>query len=492
MMRGAMMHRVVLRGRGDFDEWRVAARALLLAGVEPAQVDWLVAGDESGLFAATPTAPPDALPNATAPHVPADFVTLAEAVLCHAEPMRFGLLYRLLWRLARDRNLLEIRSDADVVQARRFAQSVRRDDHKMTAFVRFKEMPLPPGIAGRRRFIAWFEPDHFIVARVAPFFQRRFNDMDWLIATPKGSITWDGEHLLTTDVAAQKPDLTDKTDDLWRIYYASIFNPARLKVKMMMTEMPKKYWKNLPEAELIPGLIASAEARVIEMAERAPTVPPAFHHRLRVPEVVEETSAEAGSLDALRQQAATCTRCPIHCKATQTVFGEGPADARVMIVGEQPGDEEDLTGRPFVGPAGRLLNGVMAEAGLDRQSVYMTNAVKHFKYEPRGKRRIHQRADRGEVEICRWWLAKEIALIKPTLIVAMGATAVTSLTGERTALTDMRGEQVMADGGHLFVTVHPAYLLRLPDEGQRAEELARFKADFRRIAALSTGGATAA
>lgn len=478
---------MVLKGRGDFEEWRVAARALLLAGVEPQQVDWLMAGDEDGLFAATPTPPPDPLANAKPPHVPAEFVTLAEAVLCHAEPMRFGLLYRLLWRLSRDRNLLEIRSDADVVQARRWAQSVRREYHKMTAFVRFKEIPLPPGTAGRRRFIAWFEPDHFIIARVAPFFQRRFNDMDWLIATPKGSASWDGEQLLTTDGPADKPDLSDETDDLWRIYYASIFNPARLKVKMMMTEMPKKYWKNLPEAELIPGLIASAEARVIEMAERAPTLPPAFHHRLRVAELVEEPLAEAGSLDALRQQAARCTRCPIHCHATQTVFGEGPADARVMIVGEQPGDEEDLTGRPFVGPAGRLLNGVMANAGLDRQSIYLTNAVKHFKYQPRGKRRIHQRASSGEVEICRWWLAQEIALVKPRLIVAMGATALTSLTGERVALSDMRGEQAMADGTNLFVTVHPAYLLRLPDEAKRVEELGRFKADFRQIAASMAG-----
>ncbi|SMC60816.1 UdgX family uracil-DNA binding protein [Rhizobium sp. RU36D] len=482
------MHVAILKGRGDFAEWRDPARAYLMAGVEPERIDWRTAGGEAGLFSDAPTDLPAPSPDIPAPNVPAEFLTLSQAVICHGDPARFALLYRLLFRLARDRNVLDMRADADVAQARRWAQSVRRDCHKMTAFVRFKEMPLPPGVVGRRRFIAWFEPDHFIVARIAPFFQRRFADMDWLIATPKGSIIWDGAELLTSDQPAEKPDLTDQTDDLWRTYYASIFNPARLKVKMMMTEMPKKYWKNLPEAALIPELIASAEARVIDMAARAPTIPPSFHHKLRVPlPVQEDPAAEPESLEALRAAARVCDRCPIHCNATQTVFGEGPAQADVMIVGEQPGDEEDLAGRPFVGPAGRLLNGVLAEAGIDRGKIYMTNAVKHFKYEPRGKRRIHQRPDKGEVDICRWWLTREIELVKPKLIVATGATAVYSLTGQTSPLSQMRGESAMGNGITLFVTVHPSYLLRLPDEHKRAEELARFQQDFQRIAAISRG-----
>lgn len=479
------MHVAIVKGRGDFAEWRDRARAFLMAGVEPERIDWRIARDEAGLFSAMPTELPAPLNGVEPPQVPPAFMTLAQAVICHSDPSRFALLYRLLFRLLQDRNLLEMRADADIAQARRWAQSVRRDCHKMTAFVRFKEMPLPPDVVGRRRFIAWFEPDHFIVARIAPFFQRRFADMDWLIATPKGSIIWDGSELLTSDEPAEKPDLTDQTDDLWRIYYASIFNPARLKVKMMMTEMPKKYWKNLPEAELIPDLIASAEARVLDMAARAPTMPPNFHHKLKVPVPVdEEPASEPETFEALRKAARACDRCAIHCNATQTVFGEGPVQAEVMIVGEQPGDEEDLAGRPFVGPAGRLLNGVLAEAGIDRSQTYMTNAVKHFKYEPRGKRRIHQRPDKGEVDICRWWLTREIELVKPKLIVAMGATAVYSLTGETAPLSQMRGESVMDNGTRLYVTVHPSYLLRLPDERKRAEELARFKQDFQRISAM--------
>ncbi|RIV13069.1 DUF4130 domain-containing protein, partial [Klebsiella pneumoniae] len=145
----------------------------------------------------------------------------------------------------------------------------------------FKEVPLQQDVVGRRRFIAWFEPDHFIVERKAAFFQRRFTDMDWLIVTPKGSARWDGETMQTSRMAAEKPDISDDTDELWRTYYANIFNPARLKIKAMTAEMPKKYWKNLPEADLIPDLILNAERRVLEMGAKAATEPQLFHHRLQ-------------------------------------------------------------------------------------------------------------------------------------------------------------------------------------------------------------------
>lgn len=334
----------------------------------------------------------------------------------------------------------------------------------MTAFVRFKEVPLPQGQGGRRRFIAWFEPDHFIVERTAAFFQRRFTDMDWLIATPKGSARWDGNALETSREAAEKPDLTDETDELWRTYYANIFNPARLKIKAMTAEMPKKYWKNLPEADLIPGLILGAEARVLEMAAKAASQPQPFHHRLQAAAAARETPQPApdGTLASLAREAGHCTRCPLHCNATQTVFGSGPEDANIMIVGEQPGDHEDLAGKPFVGPAGQLFDRTLAQIGIERKKLYVTNAVKHFKYETRGKRRIHQRPNAGEVEQCRWWLNQEIALVRPKLIVAMGATALYALTGGKEKVTEIRGRPLpMEEGRTLFVTVHPSYLLRL-------------------------------
>ncbi|MGW9233093.1 UdgX family uracil-DNA binding protein [Pseudorhizobium sp. NPDC055634] len=484
------MHTITLEGKGDLGEWRDAARALLQRGVRPRDVDWRTVDEAESLFPDVVDDNLPAVPEGPPLSVPADFVKLAGAVVCHSDPGRFGLLYRLLFRLARDRNILSMAADADVVAARLMAKSVGRDYHKMTAFVRFKEVPLPPGEAGRRRFVAWFEPDHYIVERVAPFFQRRFNDMDWLIATPKGSASWDGETLRVTSEPAVKPDLRDEADDLWRTYYASIFNPARLKVKAMTAEMPKKYWKNLPEADLIPGLIANAERSVMEMASKAASEPQPFHHRLQAAAALQPgpQPPPAGTIEALKEEVRHCTRCPLRCKATQTVFGEGNPAADIMVVGEQPGDQEDLAGRPFVGPAGRVFDEVIRHAGLDRSLLYVTNAVKHFKYEPRGKRRIHQKPSKREVEQCRWWLGREIALVKPKLVVAMGATAYFALTDDRRRLADVRGRPMPMEGGRsLFVTVHPSYLLRIPDPDLKAKELLRFREDFESVQGLAAG-----
>ncbi|MBP2529036.1 DNA polymerase [Rhizobium sp. PvP099] len=484
-----MMYRVLLRGRGDLTEWRDAARAYLAAGIAPDRVEWRTMDDTDGLFGLDGNQLPEPVDKPVTQGVPPAFLKLAASVICHSDPTRFSLLYRMLFRMAHGRNFLGMATDPDVVAANRMSKSIGRDYHKMTAFVRFKEIPLPEGVAGRRRFVSWFEPDHFIIDRVAPFFQRRFNDMDWLIVTPRGSASWDGETLRTSDEPAEKPDLRDDTDDLWRTYYANIFNPARLKVKMMMSEMPKKYWKNLPEAELIPGMIASAEASVIEMGRKAASEPLAFHHRIQeaAARVPMPEGPTAGTIEALREEARRCTRCDLHCMATQTVFGEGPVNAKVMIVGEQPGDQEDLAGRPFVGPAGKVFNEAVSAAGIDRTQFYITNAVKHFKYEPRGKRRIHQKPNMGEVQQCRWWLVQELDLVQPKLVVAMGATALFSLTEMRHKLEDVRSRPIaMQNGRTLFVTVHPSYLLRIPDLGRKAEEVARFKEDIVAIGRLAS------
>ncbi|MDR6190129.1 putative DNA metabolism protein [Agrobacterium pusense] len=473
------MYGPVLEGRGDFTEWRDAARAALAANIPPEKIDWRLQDDGFGLldFSGAPLPTVGAAPVS----VPAAFVALAQAVICHSDPGRFALLYRLLWRLKRDRALLQFKSDPDVSDVRLLEKSVRRDYHKMTAFVRFKELPLPQGQGGRRRFVAWFEPDHFIIERTAPFFQRRFTDMDWLIVSPKGSARWDGNLLQTSREAAAKPDLKDETDDLWRTYYANIFNPARLKIKAMTAEMPKKYWKNLPEAELIPDLILGAEARVLEMAAKEASQPKPFHHRLQAAASAREEQPPLpdGTLASLAHEARHCTRCALHCKATQTVFGDGPENAKIMVVGEQPGDHEDLAGKPFVGPAGQLFDRTLREIGVDRGGLYVTNAVKHFKYETRGKRRIHQRPNAGEVEQCRWWLNQEIALVQPKLIVAMGATALYALTGGKEKVSEIRGRPLpMQEGRTLFVTVHPSYLLRLPDEQAKEMEIKKFKQDM--------------
>jgi len=258
----------------------------------------------------------------------------------------------------------------------------------------------------------------------------------------------------------------------------------------MTAEMPKKYWKNLPEADLIPGLIANAERSVMEMASKAASEPQPFHHRLQAAAALQPgpQPPPAGTIEALKEEARHCTRCPLHCRATQTVFGEGNPAADIMVVGEQPGDQEDLAGRPFVGSAGRVFDEVVRDAGLDRSSLYVTNAVKHFKYEPRGKRRIHQKPSKGEVEQCRWWLGREIALVKPRLVVAMGATAYFSLTDDRRKLADVRSRPMPMEGGRsLFVTVHPSYLLRIPDPDLKAKEMLRFRQDFESVQGLAAG-----
>ena len=190
--------------------------------------------------------------------------------------------------------------------------------------------------------------------------------------------------------------------------------------------------------------------------------------------------ADITTLAALREAETACTRCPLYRDATQVVPGEGPAPAKIMFVGEQPGNDEDLAGRPFVGPAGRMLDRAIVEAGLDRTTIFVTNAVKHFKFEPRGKRRLHKRPNTYEIERCRWWQDIERAIVEPELIVALGATAARSLFGRPVTISKMRGNIVDGeDGARLLVTIHPSYLLRIEDERDKAAEYRRFVADLR-------------
>ena len=191
------------------------------------------------------------------------------------------------------------------------------------------------------------------------------------------------------------------------------------------------------------------------------------------------------SLETLRKEAADCRACPLWKDATQTVFGEGPQAAQLMLVGEQPGDKEDLAGKPFVGPAGLVLDRGLQEAGIDRKKAYVTNAVKHFKFVPRGKIRLHQKPTTPEIKACRQWYERELASIKPALVVAMGATSAQSVFGKITPINKNRGRLIdLADGIKALVTVHPSYLLRLPDADAKAREYARFVDDLKIAAAL--------
>lgn len=249
----------------NFVTWRAAARRLLEEMVPPSEVLW---EKDAGLFSSVVHEDAPILKSAK-PHlkVPAGFFALAESVACHRDSARWALLYQILWRMTHggERHLLSITSDPDVAKAGNLAKNVHREIHKMHAFVRFK-LIATDATSGRERYAAWFEPENFIVEAGAPFFRKRFANMDWSIFTPKGCVHWNGEQLNFAPGVAQNPvEDPDALEDAWRVYYRNIFNPARLKVKAMQTEMPKRYWKNLPEAEIIEELIGQSQQRVGEM-----------------------------------------------------------------------------------------------------------------------------------------------------------------------------------------------------------------------------------
>jgi DNA polymerase len=256
-----------------FAAWRDTARALASNDVSPDRVVWAMEKETPGLFG--DGAP---LPAAREMTVPKDFVPLARLVCASRAAGAHDLLYRVLLRCRGNARLLGNRADAEVQQLEAWAKHVRRDMHKMKAFVRFREVT-PQG-ANRRQFHSWFEPEHRIEELTAGFFARRFADMDWMIVTPEVTVRFKGEELSLEAGTNAKLDLSDATEDLWLTYYANTFNPARVKIKAMQSEMPKKYWKNLPEAALIPDMIAQAEARVRQMQENAPTLPPLRAERI--------------------------------------------------------------------------------------------------------------------------------------------------------------------------------------------------------------------
>lgn len=199
----------------------------------------------------------------------------------------------------------------------------------------------------------------------------------------------------------------------------------------------------------------------------------------RLEELAKRNDRDA-ALAELIVEAKDCTRCPLYKDATQTVFGEGPASAKLMLMGEQPGDQEDLAGRPFVGPAGRMLDKALDEAGIDRSETYVTNAVKHFRFEQRGKRRLHKTPDTAHIEACSWWFAQERALVRPPVTIALGGSAARALLGKTVTIGRTRGQPIALDDGLAgWVTVHPSYLLRIDDHQRAGDEYGRFVEDLK-------------
>ena len=465
------MQRIALQSGADHAGFRRAVRALIAQNISPYRLVW-DAGRASSLFATWEAndAPPVPLPR--------EVLSLTKLVVCHRDLEKYAQLYTLIWRLLHgERHLLEVHSDPLVQHLAMKCKAIRRDLHKMHAFLRFRRI----GDDGEaQRFVAWFEPDHFILEETADFFVDRFRALVWSILTPIGSLHWDRSRL-TVGPPGRREDAPahDAFEDGWKAYYESTFNPARLNTQMMRAHMPKKYWRNMPETSAISSLVQSASSRVKAMCEQEAAMP-----RRKSPDkaLAGMKTAAPKTLSALNAIIAASE--PLVPGATKAVLGEGPIGAAIAFVGEQPGDVEDQAGRPFVGPAGQLLDQAMSEAGIERTSSYLTNAVKHFKFEQRGKRRIHQKPTAGEVKHYRWWLTRELELVRPRLIVALGATAVLALTGSSVPIMRSRGP---ADfNGHLgFITVHPSYLLRLPGDDERREGFKHFVADLQSARSLA-------
>lgn len=466
----------------NFEAWQKAARRALHGGLEPEALAWeTLQGEQPALAMFDEMGDEQEAPMpAPAFRVPKGFLPLARAVSCHRDPARWPLLYRVLWRLTHgEPHLLEIAVDPDIYALTAMNKAIRHDVHKMRAFVRFREVQMEDG----PWYVAWFEPEHHIVEMNAPFFVDRFASMRWAILTPDRCVHWDGERLsYTAGVSRSEAPEEDATEELWLKYYGQIFNPARANTRAMQAEMPKRYWKNLPEAAIIPALLEQAPKRVEKMiaASRSKAVEENEHSVAQPPATT--------SLTTLREAAAGCTACPLYRNATQTVFGVGPKSARVILLGEQPGDQEDRQGHPFVGPAGQLLDRALEEAGIDRSTCYVTNVVKHFKWEPRGKRRLHSKPNGRDIAACRPWMEAEIGAIRPEVLICLGGTAAKAILGSEVKVLRDRGQIFETEFcAKTFVTVHPSSLLRAPSETEREAAYAAFIKDLRAIAAVIGG-----
>ena len=448
----------------SFAEWREAARELLAFDISPHAVKWM-AHDGGDLFSSAPPEPATAIdPHRANPtlHMPRKLMDMLQSAACCRVDDRWAFLYRVVWRWQHGEQVVLSAADEDGSRLHAMVKAVHREEHDMHAYIRFRERPEAEGAP---RFVAWFAPAHDVLPQVAQHFVSRMGRISWMIATPDASVLWDGETLHDTGpLMRSAADLDDAGEALWLTYYRSIFNPARLNAKLLQSHIPSRCRNNLPEGA--PEMVSQAAAggRSAGQAEAV-----GQRRGATIPISADQAHAPREAPSTLGQ----CRRCDLWQHATQAVGGVGPKRARIMLVGEQPGDQEDLAGEPFVGPAGQLLDRVLGEAGLDRRAVYLTNAVKHFKWEPRGKRRLHKTPEQREVEACSFWLDQELAQVQPEVIVALGSTALKSVLGtEHVALKDNLGTPIRHGGRWVVTVYHPAYVLRVPDEAAKAQALA--------------------
>jgi DNA polymerase len=458
-----MMRKVVR----SFDEWREAARELIVRRVAPESVEWASNEADGDLFSqaaadAAPVPPGDPGAAASSLRLPRELIAMLASAACFTAADRWAFLYKVVWRWQLGERAVISAADPDGARLHAMVKAVHREEHDMHAYIRFRERKQEDGAP---RFVAWFEPTHEVLPQVAQHFAGRMGSASWMIATPAATVLWDGAQLHQAPALMRSAaDIEDDGEALWLTYYRSIFNPARLNADLLRSHIPSRFWKNLPEGAIVPAMISAAangerrtgQTGAVGRRDGAATI-------AITPERAQPQRDEPDKLDQ-------CRRCDLWRNATQAVPGVGPTKARIMLVGEQPGDQEDLQGLPFVGPAGAVLERALTEAGVERRTVYLTNAVKHFKWELRGKRRLHKTPAQREVSACHVWLEQELEKVKPEVVVALGATALKSVLQDGAAtMREVMDAPFQHEGRWVVAVYHPSFVLRARDEESRQQ-----------------------
>lgn len=426
-----------------------------------------------------------AAPALTAPAIPRELLSWLKTAACFRASDRWALLYRVLWRWTHgERHVLDL-NDPDGARLDQRIQAIEHETEDLLTLTLFRRRD--PSM-GPPEFVGWYEPHHDLLERAAARFATRMGDSTWMLATPYGAVFWNGMLLRTEWPAAEEHEPAERalpantmtgeaitstpTEALWLAYYASAVNAQP-------SPVPLRYWRTPPAGPPLPARLARERSR-LGAQSAAVTVP-------RAPPV--EYSAMAPPLLEPTGPLSTCRRCALWRNAKQAVAGAGPAAAAIMVVGEQPGEYENQHGEPFTGPAGQLLDAVLARAGLERKALYLTYAVKHYKWETLDRQRVHRTPARREVEACQYWLEKELTQVAPRVVVTLGATALKALTGAHVNLSEYLGQTIAHEGRLIVPAWHPSYALGTADARLRDDILASIATAFSRAAALAGSGA---
>ncbi|RKE39785.1 DNA polymerase [Paraburkholderia sp. BL23I1N1] len=506
----------------SFAAWRRAARALLRQGVDPSQIEWVESGSEAAvesrgadngsaaghalpssatsaaehIACATAAGVPGAEPagivagdvdtgTTAALAIPRELLSWLKTAACFRAPDRWALLYRVLWRWTHGEHHVLDLSDPDGALLDQRIKAIEHETEDLLTLTLFRRRD--PSM-GPPEFVGWYEPHHDLLERAAARFAARMGDSTWMLATPHGAVFWNGmllridrpaaeerepaAHALPASAMTGEAITSTPAEALWLAYYANAFNG-------LPSPVPLRYWRMPPAGPPLPARLARERSR-LGAQSAAVTVPPTppVEYSAMTPPLLEPT----GPL-------ATCRRCALWRNAKQTVAGAGPASAAIMVVGEQPGEYENQHGEPFTGPTGQLLDAVLVRAGLERKALYLTYAVKHYKWETLDQQRVHRTPARREVEACQYWLEKELTRVAPRVVVTLGATALKALTGAHVNLSEYLGQTIAHEGRLIVPAWHPSYALGMADARLRDDILASIATAFSRAAALAGGGA---